>query len=94
MAKAKAETKKPLLLDKSVYKVGTLVKYTGTRVKEHSGLTGTITGYRGPTTGLVVKFSNGYGSISCRNAQVVTKAVRKAKAAATPAPAETPNSGE
>lgn len=83
MAK-KAEVKKtaaPVLLDKSVYAKGVSVKYTGSRT-QFAGQTGVITGYRGPTTGLWVKFPSGVGSISCRNAEVTSpKAPRARKAA-------------
>lgn len=52
---------------------GCLVRYTGERT-QFAGQTGTVTGYRGPTTGLWVKFGTGLGSISTRGAQVLAKA--------------------
>jgi hypothetical protein len=54
--------------------IGSLVRYTGERVAEHTGLVGKITGYR-PTNGLWVDFGNGKkrSSISVKYAVLVTR---------------------
>jgi hypothetical protein len=54
--------------------IGSLVRYTGDRVAEHTGLVGKIIGYR-PTNGLWVDFGNGKkrSSISVKYAVVVTR---------------------
>ena len=61
--------------------IGSFVKYTGKRVGDHVGLSGEVIGYRGPTTGLWIKFSDGSkGSISLTQAEVLKKAPKKAQA--------------
>ena len=73
---------------KTVFPKGTIVQYQGSRT-QFAGQTGEVTGYRGPTTGLWVKFPTGLGSISTRGAQVVTKG-KKAKPASSSATRKAP----
>jgi hypothetical protein len=72
--------------DPKAWPMGTMVKYTGTRNSEHAGQQGPIVGYR-PTSGLWVKFPNGRGSISVKQAELISKGGAKApaKGGATPA---------
>jgi len=64
-----------------------IVRYTGKRT-EHAGQVGEVIGYRGPTTGLWVKFPSGTGSISLTRVELVTKG-KKSKPAAKAAPGTT-----
>ena len=66
--------------DPKAWPMGTMVKYTGTRVSEHAGQQGPIVGYR-PTSGIWVKFPTGRGSISVKQAQIVGKPAKADKAA-------------
>jgi hypothetical protein len=52
-----------------------IVRYTGKRT-EHAGEVGEVIGYRGPTTGLWVKFPSGTASISLKGAELVTKGAK------------------
>jgi len=52
-----------------------IVRYTGKRT-EHAGEVGEVVGYRGPTTGLRVKFPSGTGSISLTRVELVTKGAK------------------
>ena len=49
-----------------------IVRYVGKRT-EYAGQVGEVVGYRGPTTGLWVKFPTGTGSISLKGTELVTK---------------------
>lgn len=70
-AKTEASDTTKLTFDPKAWPMGTVVKYTGTRISEHAGQSGEIVGYR-PTSGLWVKFPNGRGSISVKQAEIVS----------------------
>ena len=52
-----------------------IVRYVGKRT-EYAGQVGEVVGYRGPTTGLWVKFPTGTGSISLKGTELVTKGAK------------------
>jgi hypothetical protein len=85
-----AESK--LSFKKADWPLNAKVEYTGERVSEHKGMSGVIVGYR-PTNGLWVKFPNGKGSISIKQAKLVggkpaSKAASKRAGKATPGTSE------
>ena len=79
----------------SAFPKGVTVRYTGART-QFAGQTGIVTGYRGPTTGLWVKFPTGLGSISSRGAEIVSggKKAKPAAKAASRVKKETPAQAE
>jgi hypothetical protein len=70
-AKTEASGSTKLTFDPKAWPIGTMVKYTGTRVAEHVGQAGQIVGYR-PASGLWIKFPSGRGSISVKQAEIVS----------------------
>ena len=57
--------------------IGSTVKYLGKR-NAHTGKVGTVTGYRGPTTGLWIEFTGGAkASASVTRVEVVDKAAKR-----------------
>jgi hypothetical protein len=84
--KAKTDTKwkkdpKRLAATKREWPEGSLVKYIGTRVSEHTGKTGAVIGYR-DAHGLILDFGKaGKGAISVPNAEMIRRGPGKKEAA-------------
>lgn len=70
-AKTEVSDSTKFTFDPKAWPIGTMVKYTGTRVAEHAGQAGQIVGYR-PASGLWIKFPSGRGSISVKQAEIVS----------------------
>ena len=68
---AKPRVAKAPTLEQASIPIGAVIRYTGKRT-QYAGQVGTVTGYRGPTTGLWVQFPSGKGSISVKGAELVT----------------------